>query len=210
MTKRQDPSKTKKRIMSVGYPEYSINAVNELKVTMVNRLKKRKDVTSLWGYFFPDVLAHSREVICLKWFQGKATLFDQKSFTNLISFFESGTRIRSLSPGAKLIFDYLEDTSPHSTKEIKQATDMVGPNFTKSFNVCMKELWQIGLIVSWGQVDKAAFPSTAVGSSRQLFEECWKGAEQIAPAEAEEFLKQSWGEENPFFKFAQKLKKQRQ
>ena len=163
---------------------------------------------SLWQYFFPDLLSESREFVCLKWFQGKATFFNADSFSYLVAFLNSEKRIPLLSVKAQEALEFLEDSSPHSLREIKIALGWVGPLHAKEFNQMMKELWQLGLIAAWGNGDRCAFPSTMVAASRQLFEPYWQEARKHSPSEALSLLGAMWGNENPFLKFAIKIKSQ--
>lgn len=207
----------------------AISATNTLNVALVYPIKNKTEIPSLWKYFFPrssmkwgwdsdaddrvskmwrlrEELSKTGKVVYLKWFQGRATFFDLESFTYLLAYFETTKRKKLLTTQSKDILDYLEESSPHTTKEIKKFTDLRGKLFEAAYGRAMKELWQQGFIVGWGEVDDGAFPSLAVGASCLLFENQWRDSKGITSAQAEKFLEKKWGQQSPFLKFARKIK----
>jgi hypothetical protein len=76
-----------------------------------------------------------------------------------------------------------------------------------TYNKSTKVLWERLLIVGFGEVDDGAFPSLAVGSTENLFEDLWEDARKLK-REANENELALWGQLNPlFYNFFEKLRK---
>lgn len=210
----------------------AVKRVDSLGACLVFPQDNRSEPMSLWKAFYPrsvmrwdwdqggdtrvhdlwflrEEMSRSGEIIYCKWYKGRATLFSKELFTNLISALHSHELEKRLQQkSARTLYDILEDNSPLSTKELKRETDLVGKVFEGEFQRGMKELWSRGLIVAFGERDDGAFPSLLVGASKLLFEDLWREAQSLDPAEAWSFLEQKLAPSNPFFKEAQRQHKQ--
>ena len=161
-------------------------------------------VGELW--FLMKKLSAGGDVVYSKWYQGRATFFSKKLFTALLClshlYFEDHSR---LSRYARDLLDTLESDSPLSTKQLKRLTGLQGKDSEKYYNRGMKELFSHFLIVAYGEVDDGAFPSLAVGSTKNLFEDLVVDAHKMKVAEAEAIVLQFWPDEkNPFRKYFEK------
>lgn len=83
------------------------------------------------------------------------------------------------------IYDLLENDSPLSTKLIKKHTSLIGKDFNAEYERAMRFLFQRLLIVSFGEAEDGAFPSSAIGASNLLFEDLWRQSAKIKPKQAE-------------------------
>ncbi len=178
----------------------SIKAINDNGCLLVFPIKDKVDPPSLWQALYPrskmrwdwdetgddrvvnlwhlmKELSTSGQVIYSKWYQNRATFFSKSIFKQLIQHFHNNFEIRkNLYPEAKAIYRILSEDSPLSTKEIKRAADLQGKMFESLYNRSMKQLFQRGLIVSYGEKDDGAFPSAMMGSTELLFEELYRQA----------------------------------
>ena len=172
----------------------------------------KKEPPSLWYEFFPrtpmrwewddngddrvgqlwhlrEQLSISRKVIYSKWFRGKATVLSLKMFTAIIRVANRNLlRIDGLNFHAREILDLLEEDSPLSTKQLKKMVDLQGRANESAYQRALKELWERGLIVAYGEVDEGAFPSIAIGATRVLFEDVWREAEEMSQEDASALL----------------------
>lgn len=207
----------------------AMQAIEKNGILLVYPIKNKKEPASLWSKLFPhsemvwewdedadnrvaqlwhlrEELSRSEKVVYAKWYQGRATFFSTEVFTHLLAFCHTP---KKLSPTAKNILDVLEQDSPISTKTIKSAVDLQGRSLESLYNKAMKELWLRLWIVGFGEVEDSSFPSLAVGATSLLFEDLWRESKKISSADAEAFLVQKLGENNPFLKYAKKLMAQR-
>ena len=206
-----------------------VAVVAKLHICLVYPLNNRKDVPSIWQSFYPrtpmkwewtedsdnrvadmwhlrEKLSHCGKVVYLKWYQGRATFFSLEAYRLLLAFLDVRKIEKNLSPNSKKLLDVLHSTSPQSTRLIKKEMEWVGRNFESTYARHMKQLWQCGLIVGYGEVDDGAFPSLAVGAGELLFELEWRKLIELSPVVAEKKLKALLGEKSPFFVFAKKVK----
>ncbi len=138
-------------------------------------------VVNLWHLM--KELSVSGQVIYSKWYQNRATFFSKTVFQQMLTHFHNNFQIRkNLYPEAKTIYRILCEDSPVSTKEIKSAADLRGKMFESLYNRSMKQLFQRGLIVSYGEKDDGAFPSAMMGSTELLFEEIYRQATESREA----------------------------
>jgi hypothetical protein len=72
----------------------------------------------------------------------------------------------------------------------------------------MKPLWNRLWIVGFGEIEDSSFPSLAAGATRLIFEELWGKSLKLRHAQAEELLIKKLGSENPFWKFAVKIRRE--
>jgi hypothetical protein len=91
----------------------------------------------------------------------------------------------SLSRVARTLFEVLENNSPLSTKELKQAANLQGKSNESAYSRAMKELFTRLLIVGFGEVEDGAFPSAAVGATDLLFGELCREAEEMPLRDAQ-------------------------
>lgn len=209
----------------------AIEAVLKRGTLLVYPVNNKKEPNSLWYELFPrtkmrwewdesgdsrvadlwhmrEQLSRSRKVVYAKWFQGRATLFSPEVFVYLLAYFESARVREVLSPDSRNIVELLESDSPLSTKQLKSAAELEGRLLESTYNRAMKPLWNTLLIVGFGEFEDSSFPSLGIGATKTLFEELWQKAEKISQPQAEKFLRKLWSEKDPFWKFAQRVRKQ--
>ncbi len=208
----------------------AVRHINRMGILLVFPQANKKEPPSLWYQFFPrtpmrwewdengdnrvgelwhlkERLSSSRKVIYSKWFRGKATVFSLPCFTALLRLANPDMdRITNLSSQAREILDLLDEDSPLSTKQLKRMSGLQGRASEALYQRALKELWERGLVVAFGEVDEGAFPSIAVGSTRILFEKIWSEAAAMSLNEAEKILAQL-EERGSFAKFLAKLRK---
>jgi hypothetical protein len=126
----------------------AISRIRNRGALLVFPVNNRKLPASLWTEFYPNVqmvwdwnddgdrrvaelwqlmkeLSDCREVVYSKWFRGRATFFSRELFTAMLRLRSGKNDPRSrLSAPARAIFEVLENNSPLSTRELKQATDL--------------------------------------------------------------------------------------
>ena len=198
---------------------------------MVFPIENRKDIPSLWSEFYPrtkmvwewdedhdnrvstlwrlrEELSTSNEVIYAKWFRGRATFFSKEVFGAILKLLNPGHQPQmALGQDARRVLEALELDSPLSTKVLKRSTDLQGRFNEAAYTRALKELWSRLLIVAYGEVDEGAFPSLAIGATRVLFEDLYRGARSMSEEDAYAILRTSGPERSPFLQFFQKLKK---
>jgi hypothetical protein len=208
----------------------SIQAINKRGILLVYPLANRAEPRSLWSELFPrsqmrwewdsggdtrvadlwylrEELSRSREVMYAKWFQGRATLFSRPVFTHLLAYLSVPERRQRLTRASDEALAALEADSPLSTKQLKAAIGLEGRLMEAAYNRALKPLWSNLLITAFGEFDDSSFPSLGIGATATLFEDEWAAARDITPEDAEVFLRETLGDENPFWKFARKTKK---
>lgn len=187
----------------------------------------KKDPPSLWSVLYPrsemvwewdgdadarvsrlwilrENLARSGEVVYSKWYRGRATFFSKADFADLLAVRGAAQQEAQLRGEARQIYELLLESSPRSTKEIKLETELRGRLMEATYQRAMKQLFEAGLIVGFGEVDDGAFPSLACGATKVLFEDLWAESEDISPNEARSRIEGRW---NPaFVKFLSRLK----
>jgi hypothetical protein len=188
----------------------AVSRINRRGVLLVFPIDNRELPPSLWTEFFPDTkmrwewdqgadtrvsdmwalmkrLSDCRQVVYSKWYRGRATFFSRQLFTAMLCLRCMRRRDtgHGLSETALRIFEVLENNSPLSTRELKRATDLQGKLHETVYSRTMKELFNRLLIVGFGEVDDGAFPSLSVGATELLFDDLWKEAQEMRPAEAQ-------------------------
>jgi len=206
----------------------AIEAVQSKGALLVFPIKNKKDPLSIWSVLHPrskmvwewdedsdnrvaelwhlrEEFSRSRKIVYTKWFQGRATFFSLEVFQNLLSYFESFSRVPDRHTESGRILEVLNSDSPLSTRDIKRECDLQGKLLESTFNRAMKPLWQRLQIVGFGEVHDSSFPSLAVGSTALLFEDLWEKSKQKDPASARDDLVEKLGPDNAFMKFAEKI-----
>jgi hypothetical protein len=209
-------------------PAKAIQAIQKRGALLVYPLDNRPKPDSIWSEFFTDkmrwewdadgddrvaklwqiktVLSSSREVVYVKWYQGRATFFSKETFTHLLAYLGSAKKDQNLLPKeASLILEVLEMDSPQSTKQIKLATDLRGKLFERVYEKALKALFDQLRVVGFGEFEDGAFPSLAVGSTQALFEDLWHESKSISPESAKAWLVSKLGQDSLFLKYADKL-----
>ena len=210
-------------------PKNAISKINSRGALLVFPINNKKEPASLWSEFYPKSkmrwewdsdgddrvgdlwglmkkLSDSREVVYSKWYQGRATFFSRKLFTALLCKSLREFDEPHLTPTAKNLLEALESDSPLSTKQLKAITELRGKDNERFYNRGMKELFSKFLIVAFGEVDDGAFPSLAVGSTRNLYEELLIDAREMKQTEADKIINEFLPAENLFRKQLEKLK----
>jgi hypothetical protein len=208
-----------------------VEAIEKDGILLTYPIDNRPEFPSLWSRFYPKSemrwewdesgddrvanlwhlrmeLSRSSKVVYAKWFRGRATFFSRAIFVDLLSALGT-TRLspRELGFGdeARLVLETLEMDSPLSTKQLKAATDLRGKAYERVYERAMRSLWDKLAIVGFGEVDDGAFPSLAVGATKNLFEDLWEEAQATDPAEAKERIEKKLGAESPFFRHFEKV-----
>ena len=161
-------------------------------------------VSDLW--WLMKKLSSSGQVVYSKWYQGRATFFSKDLFTALLALSHAYSEDHSrLSRYARDLLDTLESDSPLSTKQLKKITGLQGKDNERFYNRGMKELFLHFQIVAFGEVDDGAFPSLAVGSTKNLFEDLVLASHKLKIHDAEKIVRKYWPDgKNPFRKFLEK------
>lgn len=209
----------------------AIAKVNAKGILLVFPIDNRKDPASLWSEFFPrkkmrwewdesgdnrvgelwhlrERLSKSEQVVYAKWFRNRATLLSIKVFAALLKDLNSGfPDVEGLSHMARQVLEVLEEDSPIATKRLKKLLDLQGRDNESLYQRAMKELWERGLIVVFGEVEEGAFPSIAIGATRVIFESLWEEASQLDQEEIDQRLSEVLGSSPAYAKFYQTLKR---
>ncbi|MBX3022088.1 MAG: hypothetical protein KF799_10480 [Bdellovibrionales bacterium] len=222
---------------SAAIRKKAVQAIERRGCLLVYPLNNKKEPASIWSELYPrskmrwewdadgdnrvadlwylrEILSRSRQVVYVKWFQGRATFFSFEVFKNLLAFLgassvagdDEGASGR-LSPDSRNILELLLADSPLSTKQLKAAAELEGRLNEPTYNRAMKPLWNHLLLVGFGEFQDSSFPSLGIGSAATLFESLWQESQSISCEGAEAFLKKKLGETNPFWKYAIKIKK---
>jgi hypothetical protein len=204
----------------------AISAIDKRGALLVYPIQNKKEPLSLWAELFPrskmvwdwgdeshnkvadvwylrEELSRSRRVVYSKWYQNRATLFSFDVFVNLLAFLRDGPELGGDSRNA---LEALEADSPLSTKQLKAAIELEGRMLEPAYNRAMKPLWQRLKIVAFGEFDDSSFPSLGIGATRTLFEELWEESRGIKAEQAQKNLEAKLGLQNPFFKFAGRIR----
>ena len=166
-------------------------------------------VAKLW--FLREELARSGEVIYSKWYKGRATFFSKAVFTAMLAHANCATdesrpdfRQVPLSSTASELYELLLIDSPLSTKELKKRSDLRGKFYEGKFAKGLKELWVKFLAVGYGEIDDGAFPSLAIGATKNLFEDVYAKACRMTKGESRKKLSELIPTDSPFLKFFKK------
>jgi hypothetical protein len=187
----------------------AVRFINKRGMLLVFPQENRKDPASLWSEFFPrtkmrwewdesgdnrvgelwflrERLSLSRKCVYAKWFRGRATLIANDVFPAMLRLANPGfPHVSGLSFVAREILDLLDEDSPLSTKQLKKMSGLQGRASEAAYTRALKELWERCLIVAYGEVDEGAFPSLAIGSTRAIFEDLWREAEELSVEDAQ-------------------------
>lgn len=164
-------------------------------------------VGSLWRW--REELSRSRRVIYSKWYRGRATFFSPEVFIHLLSYLGTSRDEQKLPADSREALELLLLDSPQSTPVLKENLGWQGRLMESHYNRALKPLWGGLYLVGFGEVEDSSFPSLNIGASATIFEDFWLESRKISSPEAEKFLRKKLGEENPFFKYAQKTAKLR-
>lgn len=209
-----------------NYRARALAAIEKRGALLVYPLNNRKEPLSIWSELFPrtkmkwdwgdehhnkvsdiwylrEQLSRSRKVVYAKWFQGRATFFSFETFVNLLAFLG----VPELGRESRFALEALEADSPLSTKQLKAAIALEGRLLEASYNRALRPLWRHLLIVGFGEFEDSSFPSLGIGATKTLFEELWNTAQALDSKTAEQRLRETLGDKNPFFRFAMKIKK---
>lgn len=150
-----------------------------------------------------EELSRSGEVVYGKWYKGRATFLSFEAFVHLRAYLREVPLRR---PEARQMLEVLEMDSPLSTKQLKAAVELQGRPFESLFTKAQRELFERLDIVGFGEVADSAFPSMAIGASRLIFEDLCLRSDEISEREGEEFLRDLWGDDHPFWEYAFRLR----
>ena len=210
----------------------AVSKINARGALLVFPINNKKEPASLWSEFYPrskmrwewdsdgddrvgdlwalmKKLSDSRDVVYSKWYQGRATFFSRKLFTSLLRKSLHQFDEPHISPIAKNLLETLESDSPLSTKQLKQLTELRGKDNERFYNRGMKELFSKFLIVAFGEVDDGAFPSLAVGATKNLYEDLLNEARAMTDVQAEKIIDEYLPEGSLFRKFLDKAQREK-
>lgn len=206
-----------------------IDAINKRGCLLVYPLQNRLEPASLWSALYPrtkmrwewdadgddrvgelwrlrEELSRSNKVIYAKWYQGRATFFSKNVFMNLLAFLGTSRGLFPLSRTSQEALESFLLDSPQSTKLIKENLGWQGKLMESHYNRAMKPLWNGLYVVGYGEEDDSSFPSLRMAATQNLFEDLWLSSQAIDAQVAEENLIKALGEENLFWKHAQRIK----
>lgn len=209
----------------------AVSAVEKYGLCLTFPIDNSKDTPSLWYHFFPkskmrwewdsggdnrvaelwhlrEQLSRSGKVVYGKWFKGRATFFSKDVFTALhhrFNFREGANR--DLTREAAEILSTLDDNSPLSTKQLKRAVSLEGRDLEGVYTRSLKSLWDRLMVVGFGEVDDGAFPSLAIGSTRNLFDELYQKSAKGKTKAFEPVWKKLFAEQSPVEKQVLRLEK---
>jgi len=201
----------------------AVKIINEVGGILVFPLDNRPLPLSLWAKLYPKSsmrwewdetgdnrvadlwhlrteLSQSDEVVYSKWYKGRATFFSREVFEALL--FElafSKTSLSSLGQVSQRVLLALEEDSPLSTKALKKKTGLRGRDQESLYSKSLKQLWERGLIIGYGEVDDGAFPSLAIGATQLIFDDLWVQAKKLSSGKAHQRL-QILFQQQPLFK----------
>lgn len=206
----------------------AIDKINKRGILLVYPIKNQKEPSSIWSEFHPkkkmnwewtdggDTSVHDMwhlmkklsacgDVVYSKWYQNRATFFSRELFTAVLALQMKREEFgQDLSRHARDILDVLEDSSPMSTRELKKITDLQGRDNEPVFHRTMKELFKQYLIVGYGEVDDGAFPSLAVGATKNLYEDLWHSAKTMNSRKANSIVERYLPQDSKFRNFFDK------
>jgi len=178
----------------------AIAGINKNGLLLVFPKKEKKVPLSLWSYLYPrskmvwewdadgdgkvfglwhlmKEVAGSGDVVYSKWFQDRATFFSKPFFQSLLSHLRTNYHIEDgLTEEAEMILELLRSNSPLSTREIKKETQLQGKLHLSLYTKAVKQLFQRGLVVGFGEIEDGSFPSSLIGATDLLFEDIWKAS----------------------------------
>ena len=207
----------------------AIAAVNKENALLVYPIKNQSLPKSLWSHFFPrskmrwvwdengddrvvkiwdlrERLSRSERVVYTKWYQNRATFFSLEVFQALLSAFHQGDPSHAkISDNAQDLLGLLLDSSPQSTKSLRQFTKGSWEWDNRTHETTMKELWKKFLITGHGEVDDGAFPSLNVSATELRFEDLWKSAHHMTKEQSNAVIEEKLPLGNPFRKQWQRM-----
>lgn len=190
----------------------AITAINRAGLLLVFPLKNERDPPSVWYALHPRTpmrwewsddaddkvvklwhlrteLSEGRDIVYAKWFKGRATMFSRPLFTALLKVLSpQEPKAEELSADAWRLFQLLADDSPQTSRTLRAGAELEGKAYEGAFNRAMKELWDRLLIVGVGEVDDGAFPSLAMGTTKNMFEDLWLASRALGESEAREIV----------------------
>lgn len=208
-------------------PGKAVQKINAQGALLVFPMNNQKEPKSIWSEFYPRTkmrwewdtdgddrvgrlwslmkkLSVSRKVVYSKWYLGRATFFSRELFTALLAFRREQFENPKLSPVAHQLLECLESDSPLSTKNLKALTELRGKENERTYTKGMKELFDKFLIVAYGEVDDGAFPSLALGTTRNLFEDLLNHSRELSVTEAVKTIDRFLPQGNLFRKYLDK------
>lgn len=203
----------------------SIDFVNRFGALLVYPVKNQKQPRSIWSCLYPrsemtwewneesddrvfymwmmmKELSSSQKIVYSKWYQNRATFFSRQLFTALLKKYAFGDQ--KLSASASEILETLESDSPLSTKQLKKMVDLHGKFHARTYDKATKELFKKFLIVGFGEVDDGAFPSLALGATKNIYEDLWTEAKEMEQAKADALIEKYLPENSKMGKFLRK------
>ncbi len=207
----------------------AIQIINQKGILLVFPVNNNKQPNSLWSEFYPrskmewswdndgdnrvgqlwslmKKLSDCREVVYSKWYQGRATFFSKRLFTALLRI-----RIDELKNPVKLsrtsleLLEYLENDSPLSTKELKKLAELRGKDNERFYQRAIKALFKDFHIIAFGEVDDGAFPSLAIGATKNLYEDLCSAAQVLSLDQARDVVNEFMPHGQLFRKYLDKI-----
>lgn len=206
----------------------AVQKINNKGILLVFPIKNAKEPSSLWSELYPrsamnwewsedgddrvmkmwglmKQLSNCGEVVYSKWYKGRATFFSKELFIHLLAYTRQWRENSLWNSTTEEMYEIMQNDSPLSTKILKRYTGLVGKDFNAEYERSLKFLFQRLYIVSFGEVEDGAFPSSAIGATSLLFEDLWLESESVSDAQAKKKVNQYMPEGTEFRKFLNKL-----
>jgi len=207
----------------------AISAIEKNGILLVFPIKDKNQYNSIWKELYPkskmkwewdengddrvaklwhlrEELSRSKEVVYSKWLTGRATFFSKELFKALYRLSREW-QPQAWTRESGHIFEALKMDSPQSTKQLKEATDLQGKFFERTYEKALKPLWQHFDIVGFGEIQDSSFPSLAIGATESIFEDLILEAKALSLGEAQSTLEKYIPEDDVIRKFWDKIQK---
>lgn len=206
----------------------AISAINKNGILLVFPIKNRKDYNSIWKELYPrsemkwewdedgddrvaklwflrEELSKSREVIYGKWLNGRATFFSIDMFKALYRMSREWKPKNWIRESTEAL-ECLRMDSPMSTKQLKEALDLQGRYMERTYEKALKPLWQHLDVVAFGEIEDSSFPSLAICSTQNIFEDLVHEANELSLEEAQKIFRSYIPEKSLIDKFWNKIR----
>jgi hypothetical protein len=207
--------------------EIAISTINKHGLLLTFPIKNKTEYNSIWKELYPrsemkwewtedgddrvaklwhlrEELSRSKEVVYSKWLSGRATFFSKDLFKALYRLSREWKPNHWLRESARIL-ECLNMDSPMSTKQLKEATELQGRYFERTYEKALKPLWQHFDIVAFGEIQDSSFPSLAIGATKSLFEELVIEANQLSLDEAQSIFQKYILEKSVIDKFWKRI-----
>lgn len=209
--------------------QQALTAIEKNGILLVFPIKNKDEYNSIWKELYPkskmkwewnedsddrvaklwhlrEELSRSKEVVYSKWLTGRATFFSKDLFKALYRLSREW-KPKQWTKESSQILEVLKMDSPLSTKQLKEATDLQGKFFERTYEKALRPLWQHFDIVGCGEIEDSSFPSLAIGATESIFEDLILEAKNMSLNKAQETFNKFIPENSVAKKFWDKAKK---